>query len=190
MRTIQQNDIDPNIIRVLGVIRPTVEHIPSDAHEIGILATPGTVSSNSYVIELHKQNPNLHITQQACPMWVPLIESNEHESDGADYFVNKYISELLRRTQSIDTIILGCTHYPLLLPKIERILNGSHIRVISQGDIVAKALKDYLMRHNEIEKDIDKHHICQYLTTEAVDKFQDSASIFLSDTITATHITL
>ena len=116
LRTIQQHDINPDQLRVLGVIRPTVEVVPTRTrtNHIGVLATPGTVASESYVIELQKQNPELIVTQQACPMWVPLIESGEHLHEGADYFVEKYLTELLERDPLIDTIILGCTHYPLL----------------------------------------------------------------------------
>ncbi|MBO4986183.1 MAG: glutamate racemase, partial [Paludibacteraceae bacterium] len=121
LRTIQQRDINPDELRVLGVIRPTVEVVPQRTRtkHIGVLATPGTVASESYVIELLKQDPTLIVTQQACPMWVPLIESGEHLGDGANYFVEKYLTELLTRDPLIDTIILGCTHYPLLQPKIE-----------------------------------------------------------------------
>ena len=124
LRTIQQRDINPDEVRVLGVIRPTVEVVPARTRtkHIGVLATPGTVASESYVIELLKQDPTLVVTQQACPMWVPLIEAGEHLSEGADYFVEKYLTELLTRDPLIDTIILGCTHYPLIQDKIEQYL--------------------------------------------------------------------
>ena len=193
LRTIQQHDINPDELRVLGVIRPTVEVIPQRTHtkHIGVLATPGTVASESYVIELLKQDPTLIVTQQACPMWVPLIESGEHLGDGADYFVEKYLTELLTRDPLIDTIILGCTHYPLLQPKIEAFLleNSYHISVVSQGSIVADSFADYLHRHPEFSQD-SKGGTCKYLTTESANKFSESASLFLSEPITAHHIEL
>lgn len=217
LRTIQQHDIDPDKLRVLGVIRPTVEVVPSltrNGH-IGILATPGTVSSESYVIELQHQmsamdekmstvnekmsivNYQLSIVQESCPLWVPLIEAGEHDSDGADFFVRKYLDELLRRDPLIDTLVLGCTHYPLLLPKIEAYLrelpitdHRSPITVISQGELVANSLADYLSRHPEIEKDCSKGGTCRYLTTEAADRFSDSARIFINQPVTAEHVSL
>ena len=212
LRTIQQHDIDPNKVRVLGVIRPTVEYvIANGAKHIGIMATPGTVSSNSYVMELMKvesqkskvesrkvppgtpinvERSSLVISQVACPMWVPLIEAGEHNSAGADYFVKKYISELVQKDDQLDTIILGCTHYPLLLPKIsaEVAQRLSDCKVVCQGDIVAASLKDYLGRHPEIASDLSHGGTCQYITTESAAKFRDSASIFLNEPITASHI--
>ncbi|MBO5013879.1 MAG: aspartate/glutamate racemase family protein, partial [Paludibacteraceae bacterium] len=217
LRTIQQRDINPDELRVLGVIRPTVEVVPQRTRtkHIGVLATPGTVASESYVIELLKQDPTLIVTQQACPMWVPLIESGEHLGDGANYFVEKYLTELLTRDPLIDTIILGCTHYPLLQPKIEAFLpsiahsqspiansqspiTNSHISVISQGEIVAHSLADYLHRHPDIaERALSPIANRQspiagttYLTTESATKFSESASLFLSEPITAHHIEL
>ncbi len=196
LRTIQQHDIDPDRLRVLGVIRPTVEVVPSltrNGH-IGIVATPGTVSSESYVIELQHQistiNYQLSITQQSCPLWVPLIEAGEHLSDGADWFVKKYLDELLRRDPLIDTLVLGCTHYPLLLPKIEEYLQEKPITVISQGELVANSLADYLNRHPEIERDCSKGGTCCYLTTESAERFQESARIFMQQAIQAEHILL
>lgn len=192
LRTIQQHDINPDELRVLGVIRPTVETIPSltSTKHVGVLATPGTVASESYVIELLKQNPELIITQQACPMWVPLIESGEHLNDGANYFVEKYLIELLTHDTEIDTLILGCTHYPLLLPKIKDFLAKTHpnISIVSQGEIVASSLQDYLQRHPEFQQELGKS--CTYLTTESVSKFTESASLFLSENIQAQHIEL
>ena len=199
LRTIQQHDIDPNKVRVLGVIRPTVEYvIANGAKHIGIMATPGTVSSNSYVMELEgvesrkskEESSSLVISQVACPMWVPLIEAGEHNSAGADYFVKKYISELVQKDAQLDTIILGCTHYPLLLPKIsaEVAQRLSDCKVVCQGDIVAASLKDYLGRHPEIASDLSHGGTCQYITTESAEKFRDSASIFLNEPITASHI--
>jgi len=177
----------------LGVIRPTVEVVPARTRtkHIGVLATPGTVASESYVIELLKQDPTLVVTQQACPMWVPLIEAGEHLSEGADYFVEKYLNELLARDHEIDTIILGCTHYPLLQAKIEQYLTTTHrnIAVVAQGEIVASSLADYLQRHTEIKQDI-RNGICRFLTTESASKFAESASLFLSEPIEATHIEL
>ena len=204
LRTIQQCDIDPNRLRVLGVIRPTAEQAPlfTQTGHIGVLATPGTVASESYVIELQKQNPNLVITQHACPMWVPLIESGEHLGEGADYFVEKYLTELLACDPLIDTIILGCTHYPLLQPKIEAFLEkydhtksliqNSKFKIISQGEIVAKSLKDYLLRHSDIAEraKADGESKVIYLTTESASKFAESASIFLAEPIQAQHIEL
>ena len=214
LRTIQQRDINPNELRVLGVIRPTVEVVPQRTRtkHIGVLATPGTVASESYVIELLKQDPTLTITQQACPMWVPLIESGEHLGDGANYFVEKYLTELLTRDPLIDTIILGCTHYPLLQPKIEAFLEkyehtklliqNSKFKIISQGEIVAHSLADYLHRHPDIaERALKNRHALEdnskfiiqnskFLTTESATKFAESASLFLSEPITAQHIEL
>ena len=208
LRTIQQRNIDPNQLRVLGVIRPTVEVIPQRTRtkHIGVLATPGTVASESYVIELLKQDPTLTITQQACPMWVPLIESGEHLYDGANYFVEKYLNELLTRDPLIDTLILGCTHYPLIQSKIEAYLSSINYQasIISQGSIVAHSLQDYLFRHPDIaqralELKIDNIGVMnpthptqnsKFLTTESATKFADSASLFLSEPITAHHIEL
>ena len=198
LRTIQQRDINPDEVRVLGVIRPTVEVVPARTRtkHIGVLATPGTVASESYVIELLKQDPTLVVTQQACPMWVPLIESGEHLGDGANYFVEKYLNELLERDPEIDTIILGCTHYPLIQDKIEAYLSQTnrHISIVSQGEIVAHSLADYLRRHPEIVERISSPLRGRsgggFLTTESADKFSDSASLFLSEPIEAEHIEL
>ena len=210
LRTIQQHDINPDELRVLGVIRPTVEVVPARTrtNHIGVLATPGTVASESYVIELQKQNPKLIVTQQACPMWVPLIESGEHLNEGADYFVEKYLTELLERDPLIDTIILGCTHYPLLQEKIENFLNRNSkfkiqdYTIISQGEIVAESLANYLERHSDIaERALKNRHALEdnskfniqhskFLTTESATKFSDSASLFLEETIRAQHIEL
>ncbi len=198
LRTIQQRDINPDEVRVLGVIRPTVEVVPARTRtkHIGVLATPGTVASDSYVIELLKQDPTLVVTQQACPMWVPLIEAGEHLSKGADYFVEKYLNELLERDPEIDTIILGCTHYPLIQDKIEAYLSQTnrHISIVSQGEIVAHSLADYLRRHPEIVERISSPLRGRsgggFLTTESATKFSESASLFLSEPIEAEHIEL
>ena len=198
LRTIQQRNINPDKLRVLGVIRPTVEVIPerTKTKHIGVLATPGTVASESYVIELLKQDPTLVVTQQACPMWVPLIESGEHLGEGANYFVEKYLNELLEQDPLIDTIILGCTHYPLIQDKIEVYLSQTkrHISVITQGEIVAQSLANYLHRHPEIVERISSPSKQRsgggFLTTESATKFADSASLFLSEPIMAEHIEL
>lgn len=196
LRTIQQHDINPDKLRVLGVIRPTAEAAPlrTRTGHIGILATPGTVSSESYVLELQHQNPDLVVTQQACPMWVPLIEAGEHTCAGADYFVEKYITMLLAQDPKIDTIILGCTHYPLLLPKIEACVTGMGIDIVAQGDIVAHSLEDYLQRHTEIAQRLAPHTNGNgkvwYQTTESAEKFADSAALFLAEPVEAQHIEL
>ena len=196
LRSIQQHDIDPDKVRVLGVIRPTAEAAPMRTHtgHIGVLATQGTVSSESYVLELQHQNPDIVVTQQACPMWVPLIEAGEHEHEGADYFVEKYITMLLVQDPQIDTIILGCTHYPLLLPKIQKAVAGMGIDIMAQGEIVALSLQDYLQRHTDIARRLAPRQDCIgsvcYLTSESAEKFADSASIFLSEPIEAQHIEL
>lgn len=193
LRTIQQNDlptIDANR-RVLGVIRPTVEKIGdiSSSGHIGIFGTPGTIQSQSYDIEISKMHPGFKTFGHACPMWVPLIENKESNGDGADYFVKKDISQLLQQDTQIDTVILGCTHYPLLLGKIKKYMPKG-INVVQQGPIVANSLADYLIRHPEMEQRISHTGNCQYLTTESAEKFGDLASIFLGETIHPRHIDL
>lgn len=193
LRSIQINNlpqIDPNR-RVLGVIRPTVECIDSitQSKHVGILATSGTIKSESYIMEVHKLFPEIKVTGQACPMWVPLVEYNEAQAPGADYFVKKYIDELLAKDNQIDTIILGCTHYPLLLPKIKQYVpEGIHI--VSQGELVAKSLQDYLKRHPEMDTRCTRGGTCTYFTTEAEEKFADSASTFLNESIQVSHLDL
>jgi glutamate racemase len=193
LRTIQQNDlpaIDPNR-RVLGVIRPTVEVVGSltKTRHIGLLATPGTVQSDSYPLEIAKLYKDIRVVSEACPLWVPLIENNEHLSDGADFFVKKNLDNLLKTDAEIDTIMLGCTHYPLLLPKIKKYL-PENISIVSQGEIVAKSLSDYLNRHSEIDEKCSKNGVMRYLTTESVEKFAASASMFLNEKIYAEHVHL
>lgn len=193
LRTIQQNDL-PKISpekRVLGVIRPTVEVIRdyTKTNHVGILGTQGTIQSGSYPIEINKLFPEVKVTSQACPMWVPLIENNEYQSPGADYFVKKYVDNLLRNDPLIDTIVLGCTHYPLLLKKIRQYI-PPHIQVIAQGAIVAESLKNYLSRHTNMDKKISKNGNCLFYTTESVEKFTSSASIFLKKSVKATRISL
>ena len=193
LRSIQINNlpqIDPDR-RVLGVIRPTVECIDSitQSKHVGILATSGTIKSESYIMEVHKLFPEIKVTGQACPMWVPLVEYNEAQAPGADYFVKKYIDELLAKDNQIDTIILGCTHYPLLLPKIKQYVpEGIHI--VSQGELVARSLQDYLKRHPEMDARCTRGGTCTYFTTEAEEKFADSASTFLNESIQVSHLDL
>ena len=191
LRTIQQHDL-PRLYphrRVLGVIRPTVEAVGAMTHtnHIGLLATTGTVQSDSYPLEIQKISSEIIVTSEACPMWVPLIENNEHLSAGADYFVWKNVKNLMDADPLIDTIMLGCTHYPLLEDKIKSYLPES-IRVVSQGDIVARSLAGYLDRHPEMDALCTKNATCKYFTTESVEKFSSSASIFLNEEIQAEHI--
>lgn len=210
LRTIQQNDL-PRINgankmhrNVLGVIRPTVEVVPSltRSGHVGVLATPGTVASDSYRIELEKQDSSLIITQQACPMWVPLIEAGEHLNPGADYFVDLYLQEILNRDPLIDTLVLGCTHYPLLLPKIEAALKRITAELASthpeqgaqpcialpQGRLVADSLADYLRRHPEYEAPLTRGGSCRYLTTDDARRFEQAATLFLGEPIQAEHV--
>ena len=193
LRTIQQHDlpqIDPER-RVLGVIRPTAEVIGSltTTRHVGVLATEGTIKSESYNLEIHKLHPDIHVTGVACPFWVPLVEYNEADSPGADYFVKKRIDQIMDLDPQIDALILGCTHYPLLMPKIKKYL-PTGVRVISQGEYVAKSLQDYLERHPQIEQRCAKHGEAHYLTTENPEKFKEQAQIFLNDDILVENITL
>lgn len=193
LRTIQINNLphlDPQR-RVLGVIRPTVECIGSITHSrhVGVLATAGTIKSESYPMEIHKLFPDIHVSGEACPMWVPLVENNEAQSPGADYFIQKYIDALLHKDQQIDTVILGCTHYPLLLPKIKHFMPGG-IEIVSQGEYVAESLKDYLLRHPEIAAKCTQNGKCTFCTTEAEEKFIESASAFLNEDITVKRVVL
>ena len=193
LRTIQQHDIpqiDPDR-RVLGVIRPTAEVIGSltKTRHVGIFATEGTIKSESYNLEIQKLHPDIQVTGVACPFWVPLVEYNEADSPGADYFVKKRIDQILRLDPKIDAIILGCTHYPLLMPKILKYL-PTGVRVIPQGEYVAESLKSYLERHVSIESKCSKGAGVHYLTTENPDKFQESAQIFLHEHVTVENITL
>lgn len=193
LRTIQQHDLpllDPNR-RVLGVIRPTVEAVGAmtKTKHIGLLATSGTVQSNSYPLEIQKLYNDVVVTSEACPMWVPLIENNEHTTEGADYFIRKNVEHLMQSDSQIDTIMLGCTHYPLIQDKIKSILPEG-IQVVSQGEIVARSLVDYLQRHPEMDERCTKNGSIRYYTTESVEKFASSASIFLNEEIQAEHIDL
>ena len=227
LRTIQQKDLpiinsartNGRKANVLGVIRPTVEAVPAitKTGHVGILATPATVSSESYVLELQKLSNDLVITQQACPLWVPLIENGEHEGPGAKYFVGKYLREILAKDPQIDTLILGCTHYPLLKNEIDHWLayhreiemsdfpvpaDTPQIQTIAQGELEAASLKEYLQRHPEYESQLSQAAplsasgaaspmgSCRYLTTENADRFAQSASLFLSSPVHAEHIDL
>ena len=193
LRSIQQNDLpklDPNR-RVLGVIRPTAEIIGSLTHSrhVGIFATEGTIKSESYNLEIHKQFPDIQVTGVACPFWVPLVEYNEADSPGADYFVKKRIDQMLRQDPDIDTIILGCTHYPLLLPKIHKYIPRG-IRIISQGEYVAESLQRYFERHPEIEQRCTQGGEVHYLTTENPEKFKEQAQLFLHESVEVEKETL
>ena len=193
LRTIQQNDLpkwDPTR-RVLGIIRPTAEIIGdlTDSRHVGVLATEGTIKSESYNLEIQKLYPDIQVSGVACPFWVPLVEYNEADSPGADYFVKKRIDEIMRKDPDIDAIILGCTHYPLLMPKILKYL-PTGVRVVSQGEYVAESLKSYLERHPQIEQRCSKNAEAHYLTTENPDRFKEQAQLFLHESIEVENITL
>ena len=203
LRTIQQKDLPlipqhgkrDRIPNVLGVIRPTVEDVAQRTRNghIGVVGTTGTIQSESYLMELRKQRESLRITQQACPMWVPLIENGEHLHQGADYFVDKYLRLLFAQDPDIDTLILGCTHYPMLLPKIESTLGNitsKRVEIIAQGSIVAQSLQDYLQRHTELRDTLSTGGGCRYMTTESVGKFREAATVFLQAPVEAEHIRL
>ena len=193
LRTIQQVDIptlDPSR-RVLGIIRPTVEFIGdvTKSRHVGVLATEGTIKSRSYPLEIRKLFPEIEVVGEACPMWVPLVETNEHNSDGADFFVKRHIDNLLARDNEIDTIILGCTHYPMLLDKIRK-YTPEGITLLTQGAAVAASLKDYLNRHPEMDNLCTKGGETIFCTTEADGKFGDQASLFLQQPIDVKTVTL
>ena len=193
LRTIQQKDLPNynNEKRVLGVIRPTAEIIGNytSTGQIGILATKGTVQSQSYLIEIKKNFPGNKVYQQACPLWVPLVENNEYESDGADFFIKKDIESLLNNSPDIDTILLACTHYPLLLNKIVKYLPAG-IKVISQGAIVAKSLENYLLRHPEIDEKCSKNGLLLFFTTDSPQDFDIHSEIFFGKKVNSIHIDL
>jgi glutamate racemase len=191
LRTIQQNDL-PVLApdkRVLGVIRPTSEIIGkySESKSVGILATNGTVSSNSYPIEIEKFFPGLKVYQEACPMWVPLVENNEYDSHGADFFIKKNLHSIFEKGTSIDVILLACTHYPLLRKKIEEYLPIG-VKLISQGEIVAKSLADYLRRHPEIESRCSRSAQQSFYTTDSPEDFDSHATIFFGEAIQSKHV--
>ncbi len=193
LRTIQQNDLPGWDVsrRVLGVIRPTVEALGdmTASRHVGILATTGTINSRSYELETQKLFPDVAVTGMACPMWVPLVENCEADSPGADYFVKKRIDGILSLDSEIDTLVLACTHYPLLMDKIrEHTPQGIHI--VAQGDHVAASLADYLQRHADMVARCTRGGSCSFLTTESAEKFQESAALFLGSEIAARHVVL
>ena len=193
LRTIQQNDLpqmDQNR-RVLGVIRPTVELVDSisKSKHVGVVGTTGTISSQSYSLEIGKMFPQIKVSCEACPMWVPLVENNEFNGPGADYFVQKHLDLLFTKDPQIDTIILGCTHYPLLMDKIKKYV-PSGITLLAQGEYVAASLKDYLMRHPEMDQKITKNGVSRFLTTESAAKFAEAASIFLNQQIDVQQVAI
>ena len=193
LRSIQQNDLQKMdaFKRVLGVIRPTTEIIGqyTKTGNVGILATNGTVISNSYPIEIQKFYPDIKVFQEACPMWVPLVENNEYNSAGADYFIQKNINNLLQQSGSIDTILLACTHYPLLLDKIKKAIPAG-VTVLSQGEIVAASLGEYLQKHPEIEEKCTKNASLAFFTTDSAEDFDKHAAIFYGNAVKSVHISL
>lgn len=193
LRNIQQKDLPliDSSRRVLGVIRPTTEVVGkySKTKHIGVLGTTGTVTSNSYPIEIEKFFPDVKVFQEACPMWVPLIENNEFNNEGSNYFVEKHIKNLLHQSDKIDTVILGCTHYPLLMNKIKQYL-PQHITVLSQGEIVSKGLADYLKRHPDMDAKCSKGGSIKYFTTEMPHNFDEQASRFFGKEIKSEHLQL
>jgi len=193
LRSIQQNDL-PTLgpdKRVLGVIRPSAEVIGkySKTNQIGILGTNGTVESMSYPLEIEKFFPEINVFQHACPLWVPLVENNEYSSLGADYFIKKDVDELLNKSADIDTILLACTHYPLLAGKIKRYI-PENVQLMSQGEIVAASLDDYLHRHPEIEEKCSKSGQIQFYTTDSVKDFDKHSAIFFGRPVKSVHVDL
>src|SRR4051812_15079443 len=193
LRTIQQKDL-PTLAphkRVLGVIRPTTEIIGnySKTNHVGVLGTAGTVSSGSYLVEIEKFFPQLNVYQEACPMWVPLIENNEFDNAGADFFIKRHVQQLMSQQADIDAIILGCTHYPLIIEKIKKYL-PEHITLLSQGTIVASGLKDYLNRHPEIETHCSKGKDVSFYTTDLPETFDKAASLFYGREVRSKHLAL
>ena len=193
LRTIQQNDLpqwDPER-RVLGVIRPTAEVIGelTKSRHVGVLATEGTIKSESYNLEIQKLHPDVKVSGVACPFWVPLVEYNEADSPGADYFVKKRIDQIMAKDPEIDAIILGCTHYPLLMPKILKYLPEG-VKIVSQGEYVANSLKSYLERHSQIAQKCSQGGTTRYLTTENPAKFKEQAQIFLNEAVEVDNITI
>jgi glutamate racemase len=191
LRTIQQNDLiklSPEK-RVLGVIRPLTECLGkfTTSRHIGILGTAGTVASQSYPIEINKFFPDIAVTQEACPLWVPLVENGEYNSAGADYFIKKHLDNIFTIDPKIDTIVLGCTHYPLLLEKIQKFL-PSNVNIISQGEIVSTSLADYLKRHTEMETKVSKNANLKFFTTDSTEIFDSHASIFFGKPVTSEKV--
>ncbi|MBL7719305.1 MAG: glutamate racemase [Flavipsychrobacter sp.] len=193
LRTIQQQDL-PLLApdkRVLGVIRPTAEVIGNYTrnHSVGVLGTVGTVKSDSYKLEIGHFFPNIKVQQQACPMWVPLIENGDYDSESADYYVKKYLDELLTQAPDLDTVLLACTHYPLLADKIRKYL-PTGIAVVSQGDIVADSLSDYLRRHPEVEQCISATGKIDFYTTDSPEDFNEHGSLFFGRSVSSKHTEL
>lgn len=193
LRSIQQNDLpklDPQR-RVLGVIRPTAEVIGKLTHSrhVGVLATEGTIKSHSYKLEIQKLWDDVTVTGIPCPLWVPIIENNEADTPGADYFVKKRIDLILERDPQIDTLILGCTHYPILMPKIRKHV-PENVQIVAQGEYVAESLQNYLRRHPDMEQRCTKHGTVRYLTTENPEKFKENAQIFIHEEVNVEHVDL
>ncbi len=193
LRTIQQQDlprIAPNN-RVLGIVRPTAETIGnfSKSRHIGIFATPGTVTSESYLIEISRFFPDLKVTQHACPFWVPLVENGELDSEGTRFFVRRDIEQLLAADPEIDTVLLACTHYPML-QKVVRECLPAHVKLISQGQIVADSLGDYLKRHSEIDSRLQKSGQARFFTTDTVEFFKKGATLFGQDDVFVEKLSL
>ena len=193
LRTIQQVDLPAlnPMNRVLGVIHPTIEAVVAFSHSrhIGILGTTGTIESKSYNLEIEKIDRDITVTGEACPMWVSLVENNEYANDGADYFVKKNLANLFASDPQIDTVVLGCTHYPLLEEKIRKYLPGN-ITLVSQGPLVADRLSDYLVRHSDMANRLSKNGECRFLTTEATGKFSETASLFLNHSVQVERVVL
>ena len=193
LRSIQQRDLPQwdKDRRVLGIIRPTAEVIGNltSTRHVGLLATPGTIMSGSYEMEIAKLFPDIRLSGVGCPLWASIVEANEADSPGADYFVKKRIDMLMRKDPDIDAIILGCTHYPLLMSSIVKHV-PTGVRIIPQGEYVADSLRTYLDRHKDIDSRLTKGGSCQYLTTESEDKFQETAQIFLHEKVNVRHVDL
>lgn len=193
LRSIQQFDlplINSNK-RVLGIIRPTAEIIGdlTQTRHIGIVGTLGTIQSESYILEIEKIYPDIVVNSLACPMWVPIVENGEFNTSGADFFVKRDLEILFSKDNLIDSLILGCTHYPLLIDKIKKHV-PKHIKIISQGEYIARSLKDYLVRHPEIDNNCVKDGITSYYTTEQSEKFRGTATLFLNQQIEVEHISI
>ena len=193
LRSIQQRDLpqwDENR-RVLGIIRPTAEVIGqlTTSRHVGLLATPGTILSGSYEMEIAKLFPDIKLCGVGCPLWASIVEANEADSPGADYFVKKRIDMLMRKDPEIDAVILGCTHYPLLMSSIVKHV-PTGVRIIPQGEYVANSLRDYLNRHTAMDERLTKNGTCQYFTTESEDKFEETAQIFLHEKVNVKHVDL
>lgn len=193
LRNIQQLDLpnmDPSR-RVLGIIRPTVESVGdiTKSRHVGVLATEGTIKSMSYPLEIRKLFPDIQVTGKACPMWASLVEADEHLTPGADYFVKRDIDALLAKDPDIDTIILGCTHYPMLLERV-KLFVPNNIKVLTQGEAVASSLQNYLLRHKDLEKRCTKGGETIFYTTESDERFREQASRFLHQPVRTRKITL